>query len=157
MRLAEDQRNFEARGNYAAAHEALEERLLVLSKIEALEKSQAPLRMKDGRAGIGREHVAAVISARAKIPLMKITQEEGEKLMRLESDLHKRIIGQNEAVCAVAKAIRRARAGLKDPSRPIGSFIFVGPTGVGKTDLCKALAEAMFGSEEQMIRLDMSE
>ena len=157
MRLAEDQRMYEARGNYAAAHEALEDRLSVLSRIEALEKSQTPLRMKDGRMGIGREHVAAVISARAKIPLMKITQEEGEKLMRLEDDLHKRIIGQNEAVGAVAKAIRRARAGLKDPSRPIGSFIFVGPTGVGKTDLCKALAESMFGSEEQMIRLDMSE
>ena len=92
-----------------------------------------------------------------RIPLLKITQEEGEKLMRLEEDLHRRIIGQTEAVSAVAKAIRRARAGLKDPTRPIGSFIFVGPTGVGKTDLCKALAEALFGSEEQMIRLDMSE
>ena len=77
--------------------------------------------------------------------------------MHLEEELHRRIVGQNEAVSAVAKAIRRARAGLKDPSRPIGSFIFVGPTGVGKTDLCKALAEAMFGSEDQMIRLDMSE
>jgi ATP-dependent Clp protease ATP-binding subunit ClpC len=97
------------------------------------------------------------VSARVKIPLSKITQAESEKLMRLEEELHERIIGQNEAVSAVAKAIRRARAGLKDPSRPIGSFIFVGPTGVGKTDLCKALAEAMFGSEEQMIRLDMSE
>jgi ATP-dependent Clp protease ATP-binding subunit ClpC len=92
-----------------------------------------------------------------KIPLTKITQEEGEKLMRLEENLHKRIIGQEEGVSAVAKAIRRARAGLKDPSRPIGSFIFVGPTGVGKTDLCKALSEVLFGSEEQMIRLDMSE
>ncbi len=157
MRLADEQRMQETRENYAAAHAALEERLSVLSKIEALEKAQAPLRLKDGRMGIGKEHVAAVISAHAKIPLTKITQEEGEKLMRLESDLHKRIIGQNEAVCAVSKAIRRARAGLKDPLRPIGSFIFVGPTGVGKTDLCKALAEALFGSEDQMIRLDMSE
>ncbi len=155
--LAREQRRQEECGQYAAAHEALEERLSLLHKIEALEKAQSPLRMKDGRIGIGKEHVAAVISARAKIPLMKITQEEGEKLMRLEADLHKRIVGQDDAVSAVAKAIRRARAGLKDPSRPIGSFIFVGPTGVGKTDLCKALAEAMFGSEEQMIRLDMSE
>ena len=144
-------------GNYERAREAFEEWRRVYAKLEALKKSQAPLRMPDGREGIGKEHVAAVISARVKIPLLKITQEEGEKLMRLEEDLHKRIIGQHEAVCAVAKAIRRARAGLKDPSRPIGSFIFVGPTGVGKTDLCKALAEAMFGSEEQMIRLDMSE
>ena len=123
----------------------------------ALEMAQKPKKLPDGRLGIGKEHVAAIVSARAKIPLLKITQEEGEKLMRLEDDLHRRIIGQNEAVSAVSKAIRRARAGLKDPSRPIGSFIFVGPTGVGKTDLCKALAEAMFGSEDQMIRLDMSE
>ncbi|MBO5737598.1 MAG: ATP-dependent Clp protease ATP-binding subunit [Clostridia bacterium] len=123
----------------------------------ALEMAQKPKRLPDGRLAIGKEHVAAIVSARAKIPLLKITQEEGEKLMRLEDDLHRRIIGQNEAVGAVSKAIRRARAGLKDPSRPIGSFIFVGPTGVGKTDLCKALAEAMFGSEDQMMRLDMSE
>jgi len=155
--LEEEERLQVGRGNYALAHEAFEERRKVLAKIEALEKAQSPIRLEDGRYAIGREHVAAVISARAKIPLMKITQEEGEKLMRLEEDLHKRIIGQSEAVSAVSKAIRRARAGLKDPSRPIGSFIFVGPTGVGKTDLCKALAETMFGSEEQMIRLDMSE
>ena len=144
-------------GKYAMAKEIFEEWRPLEVKLEAMRKSLEPLRFPDGRMGIGREHVAAVISARAKIPLTKITQEEGEKLMRLEEELHKRIIGQNEAVCAVAKAIRRARAGLKDPSRPIGSFIFVGPTGVGKTDLCKALAESMFGSEDQMIRLDMSE
>ena len=155
--LALEEQLHKERGNYALASKAFEERRLMQAKAEALEKSQSPLLMQDGRMGIGREHVAAVISARAKIPLLKITQEEGEKLMRLEEDLHKRIIGQNEAVSAVAKAIRRARAGLKDPSRPIGSFIFVGPTGVGKTDLCKALAEAMFGAEDQMIRLDMSE
>lgn len=145
------------RGEYAEAHRLYQERREVLSRMEALKRANAPMRCADGRNGIGREHIAAVISVRVKIPLVKITQEEGEKLMRLESDLHKRIIGQNEAVNAVAKAIRRARAGLKDPSRPIGSFIFVGPTGVGKTDLCKALAETLFGSEEQMIRLDMSE
>ncbi|MBE7086330.1 MAG: ATP-dependent Clp protease ATP-binding subunit [Clostridiales bacterium] len=156
-KLAREQQLYESKGEYAKASEALKERQRAVEKVNALIQSQSPLRMPDGRLGIGREHVAAIISARAKIPLMKITQEEGEKLMRLEKDLHKRIIGQNEAVCAVSKAIRRARAGLKDPSRPIGSFIFVGPTGVGKTDLCKALAESMFGSEEQMIRLDMSE
>ena len=145
------------RGEYAEAHRVYKERREVLSRMEALKRVNAPMRFSDGRIGIGRDHIAAVISVRVKIPLLKITQEEGEKLMRLESDLHKRIIGQNEAVSAVAKAIRRARAGLKDPSRPIGSFIFVGPPGVGKTDLCKALAESLFGSEEQMIRLDMSE
>ena len=155
--LAMEEQLCKNRGDYAGAQAAFKERLSVQAKIDALRKAQAPLQFPDGRYGIGREHVAAVISARVRIPLLKITQEEGEKLMRLEDDLHKRIIGQNEAVDAVAKAIRRARAGLKDPSRPIGSFIFVGPTGVGKTDLCKALAEAMFGSEEQMIRLDMSE
>ncbi|MBQ8395017.1 MAG: ATP-dependent Clp protease ATP-binding subunit [Clostridia bacterium] len=156
--LLEEERAMHAsRGEYALATEALQKKKQVEEKIKALELAQSPKRLPDGRSAIGGEHVAAIVSARMRIPLLKITQEEGEKLMRLEDDLHKRIIGQNEAVSAVAKAIRRARAGLKDPSRPIGSFIFVGPTGVGKTDLCKALAEALFGSEEQMIRLDMSE
>ena len=147
----------EERKEYALADEAFKQEQRALEKVEALKLAQAPMELSDGRLAIGREHVAAIVSARARIPLLKITQKEGEKLMRLEEELHNRIIGQNEAVTAVAKAIRRARAGLKDPSRPIGSFIFVGPTGVGKTDLCKALAETMFGSEEQMIRLDMSE
>ena len=142
---------------YAQATIAFERKRVAEEKIIALKQAQSPKTLADGRQAIGREQVAAIVSARMHIPLLKITQEEGEKLMRLEADLHKRIIGQNEAVTAVAKAIRRARAGLKDPSRPIGSFIFVGSTGVGKTDLCKALAETMFGSEEQMIRLDMSE
>ena len=147
----------EARKEYALANEALKQERRAFDKLQAIKQAQSPMLLPDGRPAIGREHVAAIVSARMRIPLLKITQEEGEKLMRLEEDLHARIIGQNEAVTAVAKSIRRARAGLKDPSRPIGSFIFVGPTGVGKTDLCKALAEALFGSEEQMIRLDMSE
>ena len=156
--LLEEERALHAsRQEYALATEALNKKVRVEERIQALRQAQAPRRLADGRNAICEEHVAAIVSARMKIPLTKITQEEGEKLMRLEEDLHKRIIGQGEAVSAVSKAIRRARAGLKDPSRPIGSFIFVGPTGVGKTDLCKALAEAMFGSEEQMIRLDMSE
>ena len=157
VRLESERRRCEACGDYHGATEVLHEKVQVEDKIKALEQAHAPKRLPDGRSAIGSEHVAAIVSARMRIPLMKITQAEGEKLMRLEQDLHKRIIGQNEAVNAVSKAIRRARAGLKDPSRPIGSFIFVGPTGVGKTDLCKALAEALFGSEEQMIRLDMSE
>ena len=89
--------------------------------------------------------------------MFPLTEEESARLLRLEDELHRRIVGQDEAVTAVAKAIRRGRVGLKDPKRPIGSFIFLGPTGVGKTELCKALAEAMFGSENMMIRLDMSE
>ena len=155
--LEEKQRMRQSQGDYAAANELAKERLALQEKIVALKKAQSPERLPDGRLALGKEQVAAIVSARMKIPLMKITQEEGEKLMRLEEDLHKRIIGQDEGVNAVAKAIRRARAGLKDPSRPIGSFIFVGPTGVGKTDLCKALSEALFGSEDQMVRLDMSE
>ncbi len=148
---------FESAGDYVNAKRVFEEMKEAEERLETLTRAQALKRLPDGRYELGKEQVAAIVSARMKIPLMKITQEEGEKLMRLEDDLHKRIVGQNEAVSAVAKAIRRARAGLKDPSRPIGSFIFVGPTGVGKTDLCKALAQALFGSEEQMIRLDMSE
>ena len=153
----EERKLCERRGEYPLATAALENRRRTLEKISALKQAQSPIRLPDGRQAIGREQGAGIVSARMRIPLLQITQEEGEKLMRLEEELHRRIIGQNEAVTAVAKAIRRARAGLKDPSRPIGSFIFVGPTGVGKTDLCKALAESLFGSEEQMIRLDMSE
>ena len=157
MLLEEERAMHERRGEYALANEALNKRILVEERIKALRLAQSPKLLPDGRYAISAEHVVAIVSARMRIPLMNITQEEGQKLLHMEEDLHKRIIGQNEAVSAVSKAIRRARAGLKDPSKPIGSFIFVGPTGVGKTDLCKALAEVMFGSEEQMIRLDMSE
>ncbi len=101
--------------------------------------------------------IAEIVCASTGIPVKELNKEESERLLKLEDELHKRLIGQNEAVVAVSKAIRRGRVGLKDPKRPIGSFIFSGPTGVGKTELCKALAEAMFGSENMMIRLDMSE
>ncbi len=106
---------------------------------------------------IGAEEIAAVVSGWTGVPVVKLTEAESDRLLHLEEELHKRIVGQDEAVSAVARSIRRARAGLKDPNRPIGSFIFVGPTGVGKTDLSKALAESMFGDERLMIRLDMSE
>lgn len=106
---------------------------------------------------VGEEEVARVVSLWTKIPLNKIAEKESERLLKLENTLHKRVIGQEEAVCAVAKAMRRGRVGLKDPARPTGSFLFLGPTGVGKTELCKALAEAMFGSENALIRVDMSE
>ena len=111
----------------------------------------------EARATIGSDDVAKIVSSWTGVPVVKLTEEESHKLMHLEEELHKRVIGQDEAVSAVSKAIRRARAGLKDPNKPIGSFIFVGPTGVGKTELSKALAAAMFGDERLMIRLDMSE
>jgi ATP-dependent Clp protease ATP-binding subunit ClpC len=106
---------------------------------------------------IGSNEIAEIVSGWTGVPVIKLTEQESEKLLHLEENLHKRIVGQDEAVSAVARAIRRARAGLSEPNKPIGSFIFVGPTGVGKTDLAKALAEAMFGDEKLMIRLDMSE
>ena len=106
---------------------------------------------------VDQENIAEIVSSWTGVPVVQLTKEESERLLRLEDELHDRIVGQHEAVTAVAKAIRRGRVGLKDPKRPIGSFIFLGPTGVGKTELCKALAQAMFGSEKMMIRLDMSE
>jgi len=109
------------------------------------------------RGSVGPEDIAAVVSGWTGIPVTSITQDESERLLKMESVLHKRVVGQDEAVTAVAKALRRGRVGLKDPKRPIGSFLFLGPTGVGKTELCKALAEAMFGDENAMLRVDMSE
>ncbi|MCR4885368.1 MAG: ATP-dependent Clp protease ATP-binding subunit [Clostridiales bacterium] len=106
---------------------------------------------------VGEEDIAQVVAGWTGIPVKKMTEEESGRLLHLEELLHKRVIGQEEAVSAVSRAIRRARAGLKDPKRPIGSFIFLGPTGVGKTELCRALGEAMFGDEDALIRLDMSE
>ena len=103
------------------------------------------------------EDIAEIVSSWTGVPVVQLTQEESQRLLKLEDILHERIVGQNEAVTAVAKAIRRGRVGLKDPNRPVGSFIFLGPTGVGKTELCKALAQAMFGDENAMIRFDMSE
>ena len=101
--------------------------------------------------------MADVVSSWTKIPVQKLEEGEAAKLRRLEKSLHKRVVGQEEAVSAVAKAVRRGRVGLKDPNRPIGSFLFLGPTGVGKTEITKALAEVMFGNEQAMIRVDMSE
>ncbi len=103
------------------------------------------------------ESIAQVVAEWTGVPLTQLKKSESERLVNLEKVLHQRVIGQDEAVTVVAKAIRRARGGLKDPSRPIGSFMFLGPTGVGKTELAKALADAMFGSEDNMIRIDMSE
>ena len=106
---------------------------------------------------VGEQEIASIVSQWTGIPVVQLTQEESQRLLHMEEELHGRIVGQDEAVSAVARAIRRGRAGLKDPKRPTGSFIFLGPTGVGKTELCKTLASSMFGDENAMIRLDMSE
>ncbi len=106
---------------------------------------------------VGEEEVAQIVATWTGVPVSKLTQDEAQRLIHLEDTLHRRVVGQDEAVKAVSRAVRRARAGLKDPNRPIGSFIFLGPTGVGKTELCKALGEALFGDEDSLIRIDMSE
>jgi len=141
---------YERAGEIKKRQEELKESLAALRKEDEEER-------KDRKLTVGEAEIAEIISAWTKIPVKKLEQEEVERLRSLESILHERVIGQQEAVSAVAKAIRRGRVGLKDPNRPIGSFLFLGPTGVGKTELTKALAEAMFGNENAMIRVDMSE
>ena len=112
---------------------------------------------KESSHEVSAQDIAAIVSSWTKIPVVELTREESERLLNMENILHERVVGQEEAVSAVSRAIRRGRVGIKDPKRPIGSFIFLGPTGVGKTELCKALAQAMFGDENAMLRLDMSE
>ncbi|WP_226038403.1 ATP-dependent protease ATP-binding subunit ClpC [Aquibacillus saliphilus] len=126
---------------------------------EELDKTKEEWKEKQGQESseVTVEDIASVVSTWTGVPVSKLTKDETDRLLNMESILHDRVIGQNEAVKAVSKAIRRARAGLKDPKRPIGSFIFLGPTGVGKTELARSLADAMFGDEDAMIRIDMSE
>ena len=124
---------------------------------EINDKKNAAKENSDAKLVVTDEDIASVVAQWTGIPVSKIAQEESESLLHLEEELHKRVIGQDEAVVAVSKAVRRVRAGLKDPKRPIGSFLFLGPTGVGKTELARALAVALFGDETAMIRLDMSE
>lgn len=128
-------------------------------KEQRLEKMRRNLEKRSAskRAVVQEEDIAEVVSTWTKIPVKRLAQKETQRLLKMEQILHKRVIGQEEAVSAVAKAIKRGRVGLKDPKRPIGSFLFLGPTGVGKTELSKAVAEAVFGSEQAMIRVDMSE
>ena len=125
---------------------------------EQLSREKENWRNKNQLSGeVTEQDIAEIVSEWTGVPVVQLTQEESQRLLNMEDILHKRVIGQDEAVTAISKAIRRGRVGLKDPKRPIGSFIFLGPTGVGKTELCKSLAEAMFGDENAMLRLDMSE
>ena len=141
---------------YEKAGEIKKQQLANNKEIERL-KAEQEKEKKEKQLVVGEAEIADIISSWTKIPVRKLEEEETERLKKLENILHERVVGQDEAVKAIAKAIRRGRVGLKDPNRPIGSFLFLGPTGVGKTELSKALAEAMFGSENAMIRVDMSE
>ncbi len=141
---------------YERAGEIKRKQLENTATLEKLKKQQEKEK-REKQLVVGEPEVADIISSWTKIPVKKLEEEETERLKNLENILHERVVGQEEAVKAISKAIRRGRVGLKDPNRPIGSFLFLGPTGVGKTELSKALAEAMFGSENAMIRVDMSE
>ena len=154
-RLEEAKEKAIIRGDMIKASDIGKDQKLLSAKILTLKKSIE--RKNKRRVAVSARDVADVVSSWTKIPVKQLEEKESELLMRLESTLHRRVIGQDEAVTAVAKAIRRGRVGLKDPKRPIGSFLFLGPTGVGKTELSKALAEAMFGSDSTIIRVDMSE
>ncbi|WP_347554476.1 ATP-dependent chaperone ClpB [Robbsia sp. KACC 23696] len=135
----------------------LEARLKEVTQAEASQGSGTAARPRLLRTQVGAEEIAEVVSRSTGIPVSRMMQGERDKLLHIEDKLHERVVGQNEAITAVADAIRRSRAGLSDPNRPYGSFLFLGPTGVGKTELCKALAGFLFDSEEQLIRIDMSE
>ena len=143
-------------GNMTEASTLHKEQIATEKKLDQA-RNRFQKKNKDRQVTVTEEDIAAVVSEWTKIPVQKLAESESERLRKLEKTLHKRVIGQDEAVTAVAKAVRRGRVGLKDPNRPIGSFLFLGPTGVGKTELSKALAEALFGDENAMIRVDMSE
>ena len=144
--------------DFEKAAEIRNEELKIQEKLEKqIQRDKDEEDSNNYRVKVTAEDIAEVVSEWTGVPVIQINRSEGDRLIRLEKILHNRVIGQDEAVKAVSKAIRRARSGLKDPTRPIGSFMFLGPTGVGKTELAKALAEAMFGSEDSMIRIDMSE
>ena len=154
--LAEKKEEAIREGDFSRARELQEGQKELEESYEKLKKRQEQ-RYKNKKMQVTEENIAQIVSSWTKIPVQKLAQKESKRLASLEKELHKRVIGQEEAVEAVAKAIKRGRVGLKDPARPIGSFLFLGPTGVGKTELSKALAETVFGSEQAMIRVDMSE
>ena len=141
---------------YEYSSELRDRELQLVEKIETMEK-EWQVKQEQGRPMVTADDVAEVVSMWTGIPVVKLTTDETSRLLQMEEALHRRIIGQDEAIDTIAKAVRRARAGLKDPRRPIGAFVFLGPTGVGKTELVRALAEFMFGSEDALVRLDMSE
>ncbi len=144
------------RGDFSEASLIQKEQEQAEEKLDSVKK-RFQKKTAASRPEVTEHDIAEVVSAWTKVPVQKLAESDTERLRKLESVLHKRVIGQEEAVSAVARAVRRGRVGLKDPKRPIGSFLFLGPTGVGKTELSKALAEALFGNEESMIRVDMSE
>ena len=143
-------------GNFTEASLIHKEQETIMKKMDSVKRRMQANQGKR-KLMVSEEDIAAVVSAWTKIPVQKLTESEGSRLMKLEQTLHKRVVGQEEAVRAVARAVKRGRVGLKSPNRPTGSFLFLGPTGVGKTELAKALAEALFGKEEAMVRVDMSE
>ena len=145
-----------AHQNFERAAQIRDEERAIRADMEAQRKAWEDSRSTAQRQ-VGAEEVAQIVASWTHIPVTQLTQDESDRLLHLEETLHQRVVGQDEAVSAVSRAIRRARAGLKDVHRPIGSFLFLGPTGVGKTELCKALAEAMFGDESALVRIDMSE
>ena len=155
-KLNEDKEVALMEGDYEKGVKIKKQQERLNNKLAKLTKAQDEIK-NNTNLMVGEQEVAGIISSWTKIPVQKLEEEESDRLRKLEDTLHKRVIGQDEAVVAISKAIRRGRVGLKDPNRPIGSFLFLGPTGVGKTELCKALAEAMFGDENALIRLDMSE
>ena len=150
--FSDDIENLLEAGDIDEAAELLKKQRKLETKLDKMKQNKNAKRVV-----VDAEDIADVVSVWTKIPVNKLTEQESKRLERLEEELHKRVVGQNEAVDAVARAIKRSRVGLKDPKRPVGSFLFLGPTGVGKTELSKALAEAVFGSEDALIRVDMSE
>ena len=154
--LGAEKENCIKTGNMEEASRLHREQKETMKKLEQA-KARFEKSHENKKVSVTEEDVAEVISAWTRIPLSRLNETETARLGKLEKTLEKRVIGQEEAVKALAKAVKRGRVGLKDPKRPIGSFLFLGPTGVGKTELSKALAEALFGNEEDMIRVDMSE
>src|SRR5262249_55768419 len=150
MESAAAQKDYERAAHYrdqeAQARESLQ---LVREKFDVKSSARKVI--------VGKSEIDEVVSKWTGVPIASINQDEGDKLLRMESELHKRVISQEKAISAISRAIRRSRAGLKNPNRPVGSFVFLGPTGVGKTELARALANFLFGSDHALIRFDMSE
>ena len=158
--MMKDLRSLRKKYNEAVEQGHLDESQILLSQVSELEKKLAEFNKGWDRATapiVTPDDIAELVSMWTGVPVMQMAQEESIRLLKMEEELHTHIVGQEEAIEQISKAVRRGRAGLKDPRRPIGSFMFLGPTGVGKTELTKALARFLFGSEDALIQLDMSE